>query len=386
MVYEDQIATNANSYIYAREIAGMFSVGARAKPGVEVERVEQTALSVLKEFIDKGPTQEEVDRAKADYFANFIKGMERIGGFGGKSDVLAENAVYGKDPEYYKQVLKWIAGATVADVHKVVKDWLTSGRHTIVCQPFPTYATSGVEADRSKLPVLTEQPPSSFPDYQTETLKNGLKIVLAKRKDVPTVSVDLIVDAGYAADQFAKPGTATLTMDLLDEGTKSLTALQISDKLQVLGGSIYAFSDLDASYVRMDALKPAFDESLALFSDIVLNPAFAPNEFKRLQEEQLNDIRRERTQPVAMALRVFPKFLYGEGHAYSQPMTGSGYEETVKALTRDDALKFYDTWLKPNNATLVVVGDFEMKDLVAAAEKNFGKWKRGDVPKRTYRL
>jgi predicted Zn-dependent peptidase len=218
---------------------------------------------------------------------------------------------------------------------------------------------------------------------QTTTLKNGLKVVLAKRTGVPTIAVDLMIDAGYAADQYAKPGTASLAMNLLDEGTKAMSALQISDKLQMLGGSIFTFSDLDASYVRMNALKPAFDETLDVFTDIVLNPAFAQNEFNRLQQEQINDIRRERTEPFSMALRVFPKFLYGEGHAYSQPLTGSGYEETVSKLKREDAVKFYDTWMKPNNATLVVVGDIEMKDLVAKVEKRFDKWKRADIPKKS---
>jgi zinc protease len=102
----------------------------------------------------------------------------------------------------------------------------------------------------------------------------------------------------------------------------------------------------------------------------------------RLQQDQLNAIRRERMQPIQMALRVFPKILYGEGHAYSLPFTGSGYEDGVSKLTRDDAIKFYNTWMKPNNATLIVVGDITMTDLVAKIEKRFDGWKRGDVPKK----
>jgi predicted Zn-dependent peptidase len=167
---------------------------------------------------------------------------------------------------------------------------------------------------------------------------------------------------------------------MMDEGTKSLNALQISEKLQTLGTSIYTHSDLDMSYVVMDALKPTIDPSLDLYTDIILNPSFAPSEFKRLQEEQGNDIKRERTQPVQMALRVFPKFLYGEGHFYSQPLTGSGYEKTVSTLTREDMIKFYDTWFKPNNATLLVVGDIDLKTLQSKIESRFDKWKRGEVP------
>jgi zinc protease len=382
LVYEDQSAGYVYSYNYSMEIAGTFNITANIKPGVDHVKVEQTMNDVIKQFLDSGPTQEELNRVKSEYFANFIKGLERIGGFGGKSDVLSESMVYGGNPEAYKQYLKFIADATIADVHNTSKKWLSDGRYTLVCTPFPTYQTVPAAVDRTKMPGLTAQPPSSFPDFQTATLKNGMKVILAQRKGVPTISMEMMFDAGYAADQYSKPGTANLAMNLLDEGTKTMSALQISDKLQTLGTSIGTYSDLDASYVQMSTIKPSFDESINLFADIILNPAFAQSEFNRLQQEQINDIRRERTEPFSMALRVFPKFLYGEGHAYSQPLTGSGYEETVSKMTREDVSKFYDTWIKPNNATLIVVGDLEMKDLVQKIEKNFQNWRTGTVPKK----
>ncbi|MEQ1588108.1 MAG: pitrilysin family protein [Cyclobacteriaceae bacterium] len=382
LVYEDQSSSYVFTYVDKQEISGNFYLAIGVKPTEDYTRVEATANEVLKEFLEKGVTEQELQRVKSEYFANFIKGMERIGGFGGKSDVLAESQVYGGSPDYYKKELHWIASATVADIQNVARKWLSSGKHTIICTPFPNYQASGTETDRSKLPALAAQPASSFPDIQRATLKNGMKIVLAQRKGIPTVAADLLFDAGYASDQFAKTGTANLALNLMDEGTQSMNALQISDKLQSIGTSIYTFSDLDASYVRMDALKASIDESLDVFADVVLNPAFPQNEFSRLQKEQINDIKRERTDPFSMVLRVFPKFLYGEGHAYSQPFTGSGYEETVTKITRDDILKFYTTWIKPNNATLVVVGDIEMKDLVSKIEKRFASWKSGDVPKK----
>ena len=382
LVYEDQSASYAFSFVDKQELGGNFYIAIGVKPGVDYLKVEATASEVLKEFLDNGVTEQELQRVKAEYFADFIKGMERIGGFGGKSDVLAEAAVYGGSSTYYKKHMEWIASATISDIQKTAREWLGVGRHTIICTPFPNFQVSGIEADRSKMPALTSQPSSSFPAIQKATLKNGLKIVLAQRKDVPTIAADLIFDAGYASDQFAKTGTASLALNLMDEGTQKMNTLQISDKLQMLGTSIYTFCDLDASYVRMSGLKASLDESLDIFADVVLNPAFPANEFTRLQTEQINDIKRESTEPFSMALRVFPKFLYGEGHAYSQPFTGSGYESTVSKITRDDILKFYTTWIKPNNATLVVVGDVEMNELMSKIEKRFSQWKQGDVPKK----
>ncbi|HEY0744921.1 MAG TPA: pitrilysin family protein [Chryseosolibacter sp.] len=382
LVYEDQIATIVSAYNYAQELSGRFAAQVRVKPGNDPAKVEAATIAILDEFIKNGPTQAELDRVRAEYFANIIKGLERIGGFGGKSDILAEYEVYGGSPDAYKQDLKILAEATVADVHKAIKDWLTSGKHTIVCTPFQTYQITGVEADRSKVPALGTQPASTFPDLQTSTLKNGLKVVLAQRKNTPNVTMNLVLDAGYAADQYAKPGTASLSLNLLDEGTKTLNALEISDKLQTLGGSISSYSDLDASYVYMSTLKLTLEPSLDLYADVLLNPAFSENEFKRLRDQQLNSIKREGTQPFQMAMRALPKYLYGTGHAYSNPLTGTGYVETVNSITREDIIKFYDTWFKPNNGTLVVVGDIEMKDLVNGLEKRFDKWKKGEVPKK----
>ena len=253
---------------------------------------------------------------------------------------------------------------------------------TITCIPFPEYQVTGEEVDRSQLPGFSEQPVANFPDLETVTLKNGLKIVLARRENTPTVSVDLLIDAGFASDQYSVAGISSLAMNLMDEGTKTLSALQISDQLQLLGGSIYTNSDLDNSVVGMNTLLVSFDKSMEIFSDIVLNPAFSQSEFERLQKEQINNIRREQTQPISMVQRIFPKFIYGEGHAYSQPLTGSGYDEEVAKLSRDDMVKFYSTWIKPNNSTLVVVGDLEMNALKDQTEALFNQWEKGDVPKK----
>jgi zinc protease len=380
LVYEDQTATRVNSYNDLQELSSEFVISTRLKPGTDLVKVEGVINTVLTDFIEKGPTQEELDRAKSELYAQLIKGLQRIGGFGGTSDVLAESEIYGGSPDYYKKDLAWIAQATVADIQKAAKEWLSTGKHVIVASPFPTYATSGTEADRSKLPDLGAQPASSFPDLQTATLKNGMKVVLAKRSGVPNVSATLMINAGYSADQSIKAGTASLAVNLLDEGTKTLDALQISDKLQTLGGAMYSYSDLDFSYVYLSSLKLTFEPSLDLLADVVLNPGFAQKEFSRLKELQINTIKSEGTQPFQMAMRVMPQFLYGKGHAYGNPLTGNGYVESVSTITREDILKFYDTWFKPNNATLVVVGDIDLNTLTASLEKRFGSWKKAEIP------
>lgn len=380
--YEDQTASSVNSFQWSKEISSNFVIQANVKPGQSPEQVENTINQVLQEFLESGPTEAEMERARATYFSGFIKGMERIGGFGGKSDILAYSAIYFDDPDYYKIQLQHASEATIDDLRATANKWMMQGKHTLICNPFPEYSVTASEVDRSKLPELGTPVAASFPNLEQATLDNGMKVVLARRSGVPTVVINLLVDAGYASDQFAKPGTAALAMNMMDEGTRTYNALEINEKLQLLGATLSSSSDLDYSYVNMTTLKPTLDESLDLFAEVVLNPAFPQSEFERLKKEQLVGIQREKSQPIQMTLRVVPQYLYGDGHAYSLPLTGSGYEQTVNELTRDDVMAFYQSWMKPNNSTLVVVGDIEMGHLTQKLESLFDGWKSGDVPQK----
>src|SRR5439155_20408672 len=134
------------------------------------------------------------------------------------------------------------------------------------------------------------------------------KVVLAERHAIPVVNFNLQLDAGYASDQVAAPGTAKLAMNMLDEGTKSRSALEISDELARLGANLETSSDLDTSTVFLSAMKANLDPSLALFADVVLNPSFPESDFQRLKKQQLDGIQREKSEPVSMALPVLPRY------------------------------------------------------------------------------
>ncbi|MBW8242425.1 insulinase family protein [Muricauda oceani] len=379
-IYQDQSASAAVSFQSSSEIASQFITWLDVKQGEDAAKLEKELEAEVERFIKEGPTEAELERVKANYFANFIKGLERIGGFGGVSDILASNQTYHGDPSYYKTQLKFVENATAEDLRKTAEKWLTKGKHVLICRPFPEYDIVESSVDRSKLPELGAPKSSKFPELQRMELSNGLNVVLAQRKGVPTVIINLVADAGYKTDYLSSPGTANLAMNLMDEGTKDKTSLEINEQLQLLGASLSTFSSQDESNVYMSTLKPSLDASLDLFMDVVLNPVFPQKEFERLQKEQINNIKQEKSQPITMALRVMNKYMYGEDHPYSSPYTGTGYEDTVSALTREDVVAFYNTWFKPNNSTLIVTGDVEMSELKSKLEKTLGKWKKGDVP------
>ena len=382
LVYDDQIATTTVAFADANAIAGQFYIQVTARPGDSLDKVETEVDEELAKFLKDGPTPEELERVKVQDQAAFIRGSERIGGFGGKSDLLAINEVFLGDASAYKITQKRIQEATAEDLREAAKRWLSDGVYILSVLPFPDYKTASTGVDRSSIPQPGTPPELKLPKLQHATLSNGLKIVLAERHDTPIVDFSLIADAGYAADQLATPGTASMTTSLLTGGTKTLDALQISDRLELLGAELTASSNLDSTFVNLSALKSKLDPSLDLFADIALHPSFPEADFKRQQKLQLAGIKREENTPTSMPLRVLPGLLYGAGHAYGNSLTGSGTTESVAKLTREDLVKFHSVWFRPNNSTLVIVGDTKLDEIKPKLEKLFATWKPADVPKK----
>jgi len=380
LVYEEQTASSIASFQSSSEIASTFIVQANVKPGGNVDEVQTELMNQIQEFIENGPTENELKRVKAAFFSSFIKGLERIGGFGGVSDILASNQTYHGNAAHYKEKLKFVENATKADLQATAKKWLTKGKHILVCNPFPKYTSDEPTLDRSKLPPLGKPKNSKFPKVQRAKLSNGLNIVLAERKGVSTTVLQLMFNAGYKTDIKSKPGVASLAMNLLDEGTKDMSSLEINEKLQLLGANLFTGSDPDISSVTLNTLKPSLDASLKVFAKVVMDPAFPEKELSRLRKEQISTIKSEKTRPFGMVLRSMNKYFYGEGHPYSNPFTGTGYENTVASITNKDIVKFYNSWIQPNNATIIVTGDISMKELKSKLKNTFGKWKKGKTP------
>ena len=380
LVYQDQIATDVTAFIQNGEIASLFIIQATANPGNDLTAVETAIDEEMNRLLTEGPEQDELNRVRTQMRARFIRGIERIGGFGGKSDALARSEVYGGSPDAYKQTIVDQQNATVESIRDAANRWLTDGVYVLEVEPFPRYAARGESVDRSRLPDLDTPPDVSFPDIQRTELSNGLSIVLTERNAIPTVGIQLMVNAGYAADQLASPGAASLAMNMLDEGTDYLSSLEISGELEMLGAVLTTGSNLDTSNVTLNALTENLEPSLELFADVILNPSFPQSELDRLKQEQLARIQREQTTPIAMAQRVFPKLIYGADHAYGQGLTGSGTLDSVRNLQRNDLVDFVRAWFKPNNATLIVVGDTDLDTLIPLLEEQFADWQPGDVP------
>ena len=383
LVYKDQTATNASANLRDNEIAGQFYVILTAKPGVELKTVETTANEELQNFLKNGPTEGELQLAKTQVFGQYARIMERIGGFGGKSDILARCQTFTGNPDCYKDYLKEIRAATPATVKKAADEWLSDGDYILEVHPYPTTLKADARTDRSKEPALGSAMSLKLPSMQKGTLSNGLKVVVAERHAAPVVNFSLIVKSGYAADPADAPGTCSFAQRMLEEGTPTRDSLKIGEELESLSAEFNASANLDYATVDLNALKVNMDQALDIYADLILHPAFPEKEFVRLQKDRLAAIQREKVTPNSMATRVMPALLYSKGHPYAGSFTGTGTEASVSKMTREDLVKFHDSVFKPNNATLLIVGDTSLAEITPKLERLFSGWKPGDVAPRT---
>ncbi len=380
LVYREQIASDVEFDTLPLEIAGITYLQVSAQPGVSLKQLETAVDEEIARFKKSGPTAKELERVKTQHRAGFIRGLEKVGGFYGKSSVLAESMVYGGSPDAWKKGYEITEAATAADLKAVVAKWVTAAPFVLNVVPAKPLQAAGSGVDRSSIPLPAGDVAVNFPAFERATLGNGLKLIVANRPGVPVVDLKLVMDAGYAADQFSQPGTANLTMAMLDEGTSKRSALEISEQLALLGANLGTGSSLDTSAVTLSALADKLEPSLDIFADVLLNPAFPPVELERLRKRYLAALSQEKTQPMSMALRVVPGLLYGAGHAYAQPLTGTGTAETLAALTRQDLQQFHARWFRPNHATLIAVGPVTVASLKPQLERLLGGWQAGDIP------
>ncbi|BBD01286.1 MULTISPECIES: M16 family metallopeptidase [Sphingobium] len=424
LVRDEKVAVGVKASIQPFEKLSIAEITVDVKPGADPVAVGKRLDALLADYLAKGPSADEVLRAATTQAAGTISGLEKVGGFSGKAVTLAEGAVYSNDPAKYKKDLAVYASATPQSVSAAARKWLgrpvlrltvAPGERSAADNALAGNATAentktggaghkpaffrnpdaaAPKAATPPAPTRIAEPPIEpvkdldFPDIEHATLKNGIKVALAHRSTVPTVRVSVAFDAGNAADDRAKLGTAGLTAALLDEGTTTRSSVQIAEEQERLGASISAGNSMDRTNVGLFALKPNLDASLGLLADVIRNPAFAPAEVERLRGQVLTRIKAEKTEPMAIAQRMLPPLLYGQAHPYGIPFTGSGTESGVKAVTRADLTAFHDAWLRPDNATIFVAGDTTLAELLPLLEKRFGDWKAPKVAKgvKTFRM
>jgi zinc protease len=372
LVHDEQIATGVSVGNGQSELAGQFRVVVTAKPDADLAYIERVIEEEMARLIAEGPTAAELSKVKVQTVRGIVDTLELNPA---KASLLATWETFTDDPDGWKTSLRRLQAATPQQVSEVAREWLTGGSYTLVVKPFGDYSASQAKVDRSAMPMPTSIAPATFPDYQTETLSNGMKVLLVERRDAPLVNVTLAVETGYGADWAQqKPGAGDLAVSLLDEGTQRRTALQIAEELDQIGAGLGAGYGGEVSSVSMSSLTSTLDQALDIFADVTRNPAFRAADFERVQKQSIENVRQSFSSPNSIASIVGSAKTWGEEHPYGRMVT----PEAVAALTREDAAAFHRRWFGANNATLIVVGDTTMADIKPKLEAEFGDWGRAE--------
>lgn len=384
LVIDQKVATNVSVSIQQHELASMLEIDVTLAEGQTIDDVMARTEAVVNAFLATGPTAAEVDRIRTGDYANFVRGIERVGGFSGQITVLAEGWLYADDPGFYRTQLQWAREATPADVRRAAREWMGHGWHQVDVVPFGNLSATTSTVNRAAgVPTVASTPDLTFPVVEEGRLANGARIVLARRAGAPVVEIRAAFGGGYTADAGRNVGTASFTMGMLDEGTATRSAVRISEEAEQLGARLSTGAGVETSNVSLSALKDKLTPSLALMADVVRNPSFAPNEIDRVRTIWLAGIRQEKADPNGIGQRLMPLALYPEGNPYAAPLTGSGTEASIRALSRADLQAFHAERVRPDNATFYVVGDLSLAEATTALDTAFRGWTAPSTPLKT---
>ncbi len=376
LVYDKQVCSTVNAFQNSSEISGYFGVIATARPGASLADIERIVTAEIARFAKTGPTQAELDRAKAKYEFGFVNGLERIGGFGGKADLLNRYNTYLGDPGKTGFDVGRYRRVSIEDARAAADRWLnTKNRLLVRFHPENSGRVSETALDRSKSPSVGADRVFHAPDVQSARLENGMQIFVVERHELPEVAVTLASRAGSSGAPAGKDGVAYVTAETMLRGTTTRKALQLEDALGDLGTSIEATVNRDDARLELEVLKRHLGPAVTLLADVVRNPTFPAEEVEREKKTHLDALAQQARNANAIAARVRPILVFGADHPYGRPI--QGFPSTVQALTPADLAAFHAARWKPGSSALVFSGDITLEQARSVAEKAFGGWSGG---------
>jgi zinc protease len=398
LVYETRMAQSVNCGNESLMVTSTAQCQITAMPGVKLEDLEAAFDTEVEALRSQGPTQAELDRARAQLLSGLIRGLQRLGGFGGVADMMDRYNQYLGDPGYLPKDVARYESLTLAEVQKAGQETFGKNQRVVVyCVPGKKVtedvprSPENTDADVKVIPPYTAQFEAAqdwrkeapkpgaesklhLPTPKSFTIANGLKVYLIEEHELPVISASLVSLAGGEDNPKDKPGLAGFTARLLTEGTATRSSTQLADDAAQLGVSLGASASMDNAAVSVGALSNNTSGAFELLSDVALHPAFKSEEVERIRQQRLVGIRQESDQPVVTALRVGQKAVYGDSPYGFRPV---GTTESVKATTQADLKDFWAAHYAPKDSALIMAGDFTEAQAKRLAEKYFGSWVGG---------
>ena len=383
LVYDQQLATTVAAFNATAEISSMFVVQATARPQASLAKIEAIIAAEISKLARDGPTAEELERAKTKQESEFISGLEGIGGFGGKADVLNQYNTFLGDPGKMDADIQRYRALTPAAIQQAAARWIdTSNRVVVRFHPETSKRpANAMTLNRSTMPPLGADKPFVAPTVQTGALPNGLQLLVVERHDLPKVNVTIVTRGGSVADPAGKGGVASLVAGTIDLGTPTRKALQIEDGLGALGTTLTGGAGRESAAVSFDVLVRNLAPALDIVSDVVQHATFPEDQFDREKKRVLDQLSQNESNGNALVQRIQPMLAFGPSHPYGRPV--AGLKGTVSTITRDDLVAFHAARWKPGSTALIIAGDITIADATALATKYFGGWTGGAAAKVT---
>ena len=374
LVYKTGLASGVSAFYYGREIAGLFVIVATVASGQDPDEVEKVIDDTLEKYLQRGPDNKLLKNIKTSSISSLTNGLQRIGGFGGKSDILATYQTLYGDAGAFREQLSIYLNTSAVDIKKAANKWLTSGDYVLSIVPAKKTSVVKSQVDRSKgIPYPTEKLSYSFPKIQSAVLDNGSKLVLAERNDLPLVNLEVVFNKGWAIESNEQQGLANFTMSMMDEGTKKYSSLDFAEAQERLGSGIGYGSSIDTTYASLSSMKVNLEATLDLFKEGLLNPIFPQAELDKVKKRWLDSIDQQLNNPGSVANRKIRGLVYGEGHPYAKE-SSSGLKETVEQFTREDLIQMHSLLTNPSDSTFIVTGDISLNEATELLNKKFNDW------------
>ncbi len=395
LVYNSQVAQSVSCSNNALKLTGVAECTVTAKPGVKLEDLEATVWNEIGKLQTPGPTAAEIEAAKAGNITRKIVGLQRLGGFGGVADTLDQYNQYTGDPGFLPRDVAMAEAVTPDSARAAAAKYLTKDAAVVVYtvpgkkvvndvprSPADTDAavtitnpyTPAFEASqdwRKTMPQPGPVPQVHLPVPATFTLENGLKVLVVENHALPVLSAAMVARAGSDSNPAGKGGLATLTTELMGDGTESRSLQKLAEEQEMLGTQISPAASMDGSTTSITVLTNNADGGLNLLSDVLEHPAFRTDDLERRRKQRLVRIGQETDNVQQIAFRVGPKLVFGD-QPYGAAATGT--TESIRSLQAADVAAFYKRHYGPQDAALVLAGDVTQAQARQLAVKYFGSW------------
>ncbi len=416
LVEETEYAPSVFSYNSSSELAGEFNIGVRAKDGIDLDSVYVAIQEAMADFEANGFSEKDLQRIKASQETDFYNGISSVLG---KAFQLSSYNEFKGDPGFITEDINKILAVEKEDVMRVYEKYIKdkpaiitsfvpkdqlelivdgSEKATVKIEAVEPVEDSGLadvdqdgeyertpsKIDRSQEPELGEMPLINPPKiYETE-LANGLKVLGIENDELPLVTFSIRIKGGQMMDNPELPGVASLTTQLMQEGTKNKTPEELEDAIGLLGARIYMYSGSEEIVVYANCLARYFEETVALVEEMMLEPRWDLEEFDRIKNAQINSIKQRNANPNSIASTVASKMIYGDDHIFSKPSAGT--LESVEKITIEDLKDYYAKSFSPSVANLQIAGSVNETEMNSAFANLSNNWAAKEVNFPTYEM